>query len=268
VERGAALAHGVDDRLMDGRGDLPRPLGVHAGHGGVGAHAAGVRSLIAVEDALVVLGRRHRHGPLAVAQREQGKLLALEVLLDEHARVPEPPFHEHRLERGARLVLVGRDDHALARGQPVGLEDDRIGVDRRQSLLHVAHERGGRRGYSGGLHDLLRERLGPLEARGVGRRPEGGHARLAQRVDEPRPRAAPRARRRRGRRPRRAPPPPARRRRPPRPRGAARRRPRSRRCLAPPGPRATAASASARARARARGLPLRRREPSRTRARR
>jgi hypothetical protein len=160
-------------------------VGVHPGHGRVGAHAAGVRSLIAVEDALVVLRRRHRHGPLAVAQREQGELLALEVLLDEHARVAEAPFHEHCLERGTGLVPAGRDDDALARGQPVGLEDDRVSVDRGQPVLHVAHEGGGRGGHPGGLHDLLGERLGSLEARGGGRRAEGRHPRLAQCVDEP-----------------------------------------------------------------------------------
>ncbi len=47
-----------------------------------GAHAAGVRPLIAVEGALVVLGRaENKRGP-AVAQREEARFLACEEFLD------------------------------------------------------------------------------------------------------------------------------------------------------------------------------------------
>ena len=80
----------VDDRLMRQRRDLACPLRVDARNRRIAAHSAGVRPLVAVEDALVVLRRRHRDRTLAVAQGEQRELVALEELLDEHAGLAEP----------------------------------------------------------------------------------------------------------------------------------------------------------------------------------
>ena len=52
---------------------------------------------VAVEDPLVVLRRRQRHRALAVAQREQRELLALEVLLDHDALGAEAALDQQRL---------------------------------------------------------------------------------------------------------------------------------------------------------------------------
>ena len=101
------------------------------GHRRVAAHAAGVRPFVAVVDPLVVLGRRHRHRALAVAEREQRQLLALEELLEHDLGVAEAPLGEELLDRRARRRLVGADHHALAGGERVGLEHERIGRARR-----------------------------------------------------------------------------------------------------------------------------------------
>ena len=58
--------------------------------------------LVRVEDALVVLGGRERHRALAVADREQRQLLALEELLEHDLGVPEAAFAEEDVEGGAR----------------------------------------------------------------------------------------------------------------------------------------------------------------------
>jgi hypothetical protein len=71
---------------------------------------------VAVEDPLVVLGRGQRHDVLAVAERQQRELFALEELLQHHHRLAEAPLGEEDVDGGARLGLVGAEDHALAGG--------------------------------------------------------------------------------------------------------------------------------------------------------
>ena len=82
LERRAALAHGAhrrrDDLLHDARAEFWR----HDRRGRVGAHAAGVGALVAVEGALVVLRRGERQHGLAVGEREEARFLAVEKLLD------------------------------------------------------------------------------------------------------------------------------------------------------------------------------------------
>jgi hypothetical protein len=177
----------VDDRLVRHRGDLSRAREIEARHRGVAAHAAGVRALVAVEDALVVLRRRQRHGTVAVAERQQRHLLPVEELLQHHLGLAEPPLAEEHVEGGARLALVGGDDHALARGQHVGLEYGRVGGagEVRRGLLAIAEDGVRRRRHPAALHQLLRIRLRSLDAGGRLRRPERGDARLSQVVDEP-----------------------------------------------------------------------------------
>ena len=88
---------GVDDLLDLGRAE--------AGHRRVAAHAAGVGALVAVEDPLVVLGRGERHDVLAVAERQQRELLALEELLEHDRRRAEALLGEEDVDRLARLGL-------------------------------------------------------------------------------------------------------------------------------------------------------------------
>ena len=116
-----------------------------SGHRRVGAHPAGVRAGVAVADPLEVARRRERQRGLAVADREQRQLVAVEELLDHHRRVAEPPRDQHLLQRRAGLRLVGGDHHALARGEAVGLDDDRVAGDRGEPLCHRSRRRRGRR---------------------------------------------------------------------------------------------------------------------------
>ena len=70
---------------------------VDIGRRRIGAHAAGVRSLVAVTDALVILRRGQRDRGLAVAQREEGGFLAVEEFLDDDfaAGFSEPAAEHH-----------------------------------------------------------------------------------------------------------------------------------------------------------------------------
>ena len=80
--------------------------------------------VVAVADPLVVLGRGHRHDRLAVAEREQGELLALEVLLEDDAAARLAEARSRKNPRSASRAGsgVGRDDHSLARRQAVRLQ--------------------------------------------------------------------------------------------------------------------------------------------------
>jgi hypothetical protein len=154
----------------------------------VAAHPAGVRPLVAVADPLVVLRRRERDGTLAVAERQERDLFAVEELLDDDLRRAEAAVVEEHRECSARLDLALADDHALARREHVRLEDDRVGARDEVALaLHAAPEDDmACRRNAHVLHQLLRERLGALEVRGRGSRAEPGDAGLSQRVDHAR----------------------------------------------------------------------------------
>ena len=147
---------GVDERR---RGDDP--------------HAARVRAAIPVVGRLVV-HRRHQGLHLgAVRDDDEGDLLSLEVLLDEHppARLAELPVHHDRFDDLLGLVRAGADNDSLAGGQPLGLDDQR-----KEELagLQDAHRLGRRlghleprRGDPVPVHELLGEDLAPLELGGL-----------------------------------------------------------------------------------------------------
>src|SRR5436305_19657 len=75
---------------------------------------------------LVAAGGRERDDVLAVAQREQRELVALEPLLDQHppAGRAEAVVDERGRHGGVGLGGGRADDDALARGEAVGLDDD------------------------------------------------------------------------------------------------------------------------------------------------
>jgi hypothetical protein len=154
--------------LLDQLGHLVRP---HARHRRVRAHAARVRSRVAVPDALEVLRRRQRHHRATVREREHGYLLAREQLLD-HDRAGERG-------RGAEPFVELRsglaDEHALAGREPVDLDD--AGSPRHRQRL------GGRNPRSG--HDVLRKALRALDPRRRAAGSEHGDAVSAQLVGDP-----------------------------------------------------------------------------------
>ena len=174
------LAHGRHrdgvDHLVDESGGQPRQRRVRA-------HAAGVRALVAVEDALVVLGGCERQHVVAVAEQEQRHLLAVEELLDEHRAVLQPVGRVG--DRG--LAIVG-DEHALAGGESVGLHDvgGSVLVDGRECVFEGAGTGGAAGGYARVIHDSLCERLAALELCGRLARTEHGDAALAQAVGDAR----------------------------------------------------------------------------------
>ncbi len=112
-ERGALglqLQHGRErdrlDHLVDEALGQPRQRGV-------GAHAAGVRALVVIEDALVVLSRSERQHRVAVAQEEERDFLSGEELLDEHGS--EAEVVGGVLDRGH---AVRRDEHPSPAASP------------------------------------------------------------------------------------------------------------------------------------------------------
>ncbi len=182
-ERGAAAGHLVDDGLGDGADDALDHARRCPRRRRVGAHAAGVRSRVAVADALEVLGGGERHGPGPVAEDEEGDLGSVEVVLDDD------PVGD--LEARVRVVEgrlpVGGDDDALARGEPVGLDDVRGAevVDRGGRLVCGVGDDGARGRHPRRLHDLLGKRLRAFEVCGLGARTEDRERGLTQGVGDP-----------------------------------------------------------------------------------
>ncbi len=113
------------------------------------------------------------HDGGTVGETEEGDLGAVEVVLDND-RSPVARQAGARVVRG--LGAVGGHDDALAGGQRVILHD--VGgtqvVERGLDLVHRGAREGASRRHAGVGHDLLRERLGGLEARRVLRRAEHG----------------------------------------------------------------------------------------------
>ena len=104
--RYAVLRHALD-RWHD---DLAHHASVYLRRdhrrGRVRAHAAGVRSLVAVAQALVILAGGERQYVDAVAHHYEARLLALHELLDHHAcaRRAEASAGHHRVDRGVGLL--------------------------------------------------------------------------------------------------------------------------------------------------------------------
>src|SRR5690606_12395833 len=123
VAFGRHAANGWPDHLI--HHPLVYRIGDDRG-GGVGAHAAGVGAGVAVADPLVVLAGGHGQYVLPVDHDDEAGFLALQKLLDYH---PRPGFAEgvasqHVGDRGLGFLRGHGDDHALARRQAVGLDDD------------------------------------------------------------------------------------------------------------------------------------------------
>ena len=135
----------------------------------------------------MVHARDHRHDRLAVREAQDGHLGAGEELLDHDAaagRAERAVLHDvlHGVERGG-FVLA--DEDALAERKPVGLDDDGVFAARGDvgaGFVRVV-ERLILRGRDAVLaHEVLREDLARLDARGGFRRAERGDARLGERV--------------------------------------------------------------------------------------
>ena len=176
---------GQEDLLHALLGDLGRVVRV----GRDGAHAARVQPLVAVLGALVIHGRDHGNDRLAVGEGEDGDLGPLQKLLDEHliAARAEDMLDHHVVDGRRRLFVVFHDDRALAKCQPVRLDDG--GITCRPQVGKRLLGRGERLARGGGdavlLHQILGVHLAPLDDRRVLIGAEAGHAHGLQGVHAP-----------------------------------------------------------------------------------
>jgi hypothetical protein len=94
--------------------------------GRVGAHAAGVRTGVAVADALVVLRGRQDDVIAAGDDDENGGFFADEAVLDQDLAAGGAEFiaRKHVVHSGLGFGEGLRDDDPFAGGEPVGLDDD------------------------------------------------------------------------------------------------------------------------------------------------
>src|ERR1700733_9982226 len=116
---------------------------------GVRAHATGVRSLVSVECALVILDRRAMEVRAAIGDRHQAELLADELLLDLHTLMdPQqlPGIVKPFFQRGE---VVAVHTNSLTTGQPVWLDDKaaqltevggETGIGSEEPVLRVARD--------------------------------------------------------------------------------------------------------------------------------
>ena len=102
---------GMDDAVED----ILRLFGGQDGGIAIRAHAAGVRSGVAIEDGFVVLRGREGDDIAAVAQRDEADFFAAQKLLHHQAAGQGG-------ERGFRFGAIMDDHHALARREAVGFQ--------------------------------------------------------------------------------------------------------------------------------------------------
>ena len=103
---------------------------------------------VAVAQPLVVLRGRERQHVHAVRHDDEARFLALEEFLDhDHAARVAESAREHALGRADGLFGAGGDDHALAGGEAVRLDDDRRALRADGGRVEgLARERGIARG--------------------------------------------------------------------------------------------------------------------------
>ena len=184
AERDAVRRH----RRDGGRDDLVEralfEVGGEHGRRAVGAHPAGVGAGIALADALVILRRAKRHQRGAVGEDEEARLLAFKEFLDHRLRLA---VREQRVERGLGLGAGEGDDDALARRQPVGLDDhgQREGAGERDVRVGAVRYADIARGRNPCARaQILGEALRPFELGSGPGRTEDGDGSGAQRVGE------------------------------------------------------------------------------------
>ena len=126
-ERCAFVGHGFDGRFDDGLNGGVDHILADLRHRAVGAHAAGVRALVLVVGALVILRNRHRPEVGAVHEAHQREFLSFEEVFDNHfgTGVTETVIDENIFQSGNGGFLIHRNGHAFARSQTVSLDHDR-----------------------------------------------------------------------------------------------------------------------------------------------
>ena len=179
-KRCASPRHLVDRRLQHRREHLVDQPGRRPRQRRVGAHAAGVRPGVAVADALEVLRRRQRHDGRAVGHREQRHLRPVEVLLhhDPLAGTPRAPAAARSSVTTTPLPAASPSS-LTTYGAPSSSS-----AARHLRLARTPTDRRSR--HPGRRHDVLGERLGPLEPGRGSRRSEARDPGRPHRVGCPR----------------------------------------------------------------------------------
>ena len=145
------------------------------------AHSARVRPLVAIEQALVVPGRRKRKHGFSVTEGDDGDLAARQPLLDQEPRARLPELVDRRRRPGA---VVGHD-HALPGRQPVELHHaGALPARVFPSRGRVVEYRRARGQHAGGAHDVLCKGLGRFDARRRLDGTEAGNSPLGHPVGE------------------------------------------------------------------------------------
>ena len=124
-KRRSSRSHATDRRRDDLTHDSIAHLRGHDRRWRISAHAAGVGAGIPIPCSFVVLraGERRRGGP--IAESEEGNLFAIKEFLDDHLASGAFKLGQKRVHCALGLFNRGRDDHAFAACQSVGLDDDR-----------------------------------------------------------------------------------------------------------------------------------------------
>ena len=194
-ERDAVLLHAFDG----GQNDFAHRPAMHfRGHHwcrGISTHAAGVGTLVAIEQALVVLAGRHDGHIFTVTHHDEAGFLALQKLFNHHPgaagvvghaqRVEAGVRCQHEIDRFVRLVKAHSHHHTLACRQSVGLDDDRrtlfVDVGMRSSRIGESFVLGC--GDAVALHEGFGKRLGAFKLRGRLGWPEHPHSLRAKGVN-------------------------------------------------------------------------------------
>ena len=142
---------------------------------------------VAVEDPLVVLGGGERDRALAVAQRQQRQLLALEILLDHDLLGVEAPLTSNTSSASRASASSPAMITPLPAAKPVRLDHDRISLDGPQAGLRIAEppykQPSARRRRA---ITSLQNALDPSSRAAAARRAEGADPRVGQGVDDAR----------------------------------------------------------------------------------
>ena len=161
LERPPLLGHRRDRRLENRFHTSGRDLLRIETGGGKRPHAAGIRSLVTVVGALMVLRGRHGFQVLPVHKRQHANLGTGQVFLDHHARAraAERMPVDRVPDRGNRFFLGHCHRHAFAQRQAVRLDHNRRTVppdivDRGGGILKYRIGRGGDAVF---LHQFLGE---------------------------------------------------------------------------------------------------------------
>ncbi len=163
--------HAFEDRPHDRVDHAPLHVGRDQRARRKGTHPAGIRPAVVVEDALVILRGLQRHERRAVGEHEVRRFLARQKFLEDHALAggAELSGDHHVADHGFRGRAIVRDHDAFARGEAVGLDDQRVAelapcdlAQRRVGRVADAETRGR---YAMAGHEILRERLARLQPR-------------------------------------------------------------------------------------------------------